>query len=202
VAAMLPPRIAIASKNGHKLREIDRICSDWPVEWLTTMTTTEDLFPDVEEVGETYLDNAVLKASAVATALDLPALADDSGIEVDALGGRPGARSARYAGDGATDEQNLHALLSAMKGVPTAGRSARYRCVVALAFPDGTVVHEQATCDGRIRAHPVGSRGFGYDPIFEPVGWDATMAELTPDQKDRISHRGRALRALRQRLRD
>ncbi len=190
-----PPRIAVASRNPHKLREIARICAGWPVEWVTVRDEPQR-FPEVEETGDTYLENASLKARAVAAALDLPALADDSGIEVDALGGAPGPRSARYAGEDATDEQNLHQLIRSMKGVPAGGRTARYRCVAVLASPDGGRIHAEAECEGTLIRAPRGVAGFGYDPIFVPAGWDQTMAELTDDQKDRISHRGRAFRAL------
>ncbi len=190
-----PPRIAVASRNPHKLREIARICAGWPVEWVTVRDEPQR-FPEVEETGDTYLENASLKARAVAAALDLPALADDSGIEVDALGGAPGPRSARYAGEDATDEQNLHQLIRSMKGVPAGGRTARYRCVAVLASPDGGQIHAEAECEGTLIRAPRGVAGFGYDPIFVPAGWDQTMAELTDDQKDRISHRGRAFRAL------
>jgi XTP/dITP diphosphohydrolase len=130
----------------------------------------------------------------------MAALADDSGIEVDALGGAPGPRSARYAGEDATDELNLKALIRAIAGVPAARRTARYRCVAAMAWPDGREVHAEGTCEGTLIAEPRGAGGFGYDPIFEPAGLDETMAELTPEQKHRISHRGRALRALRELL--
>ena len=194
-----PDRIAIASRNAHKLREIERICADWPVEWLT-VDTHEGPWPDVEETGETYLDNALLKARAGAGTLGEPALADDSGIEVDALGGRPGPRSARFAGEHATDERNLKQLIRSLKGIPAAGRTARYRCVVVLAFPDGNELHADGICEGTLVSKPEGTGGFGYDPIFVPAGWDATMAELTDEEKDRISHRGRALRALRETL--
>jgi XTP/dITP diphosphohydrolase len=190
-----PGRIAIASRNAHKLREIRRICADWPVEWLT-VDDHEGPWPDVEETGSTYLENATLKARAGAAALGEPSLADDSGIEVDALGGRPGPRSARFAGEDASDERNLHELIRAVKGVPGPGRTARYRCVAVLAFPDGREVTTDGVCEGLLEPKPRGSRGFGYDPIFVPAGWDRTMAELTDDEKDRISHRGRALRAL------
>ena len=193
-----PARLAIASKNPHKLRELGRICADWPVEWVTVETHDAAAFPDVDETGTTYLDNALLKARAVAAALGVPAIADDSGIEADALGGKPGPRSARFAGDGATDEENLRALLGAVKGVPGGGRSARYRCVAAIAYADGSEAYVEAVCEGVLRREPVGSGGFGYDPIFEPVGWDVTMAELTDAEKDRISHRGRAFRGLRE----
>ncbi len=190
-----PPQLAVASRNVHKLREIARICAAWPVTWVTVETDPRP-WPDVEETGDTYLQNALLKARAVAAALGLPAVADDSGIEVDALGGAPGPRSARYAGEDATDEQNLHQLLRALKGVPGSGRTARYRCVAALALPDGTQIHAQEVCEGALRRQPAGTGGFGYDPVFEPAGWDRTMAELTDQDKDRVSHRGRAFRAL------
>jgi XTP/dITP diphosphohydrolase len=191
-----PARIAIASRNPHKLREITRICADWPVTWLT-VENHEGEWPDVGETGTTYLENALLKARAVAAALHEPALADDSGIEVDALGGRPGPRSARFAGEAATDRENLDELIRALKGIPSAGRTARYRCVAALAFPDGGVLRAEGTCEGTLVPKPRGTRGFGYDPIFVPGGGDRTMAELDDRDKDRISHRGGALRALR-----
>lgn len=189
----LPQRIVLATRNDHKVREILRICADWPVEWLTDLE-----IPSVEETGSTYLENALLKAQAVAKARGEPALADDSGIEVDALGGAPGPRSARYAGESATDEQNLRALMRATAGVPGTGRTARYRAVAALAWPDGREVHAEGVCEGMLESRPRGTGGFGYDPIFVPMGWDRTMAEISAEEKDRISHRGGALRALRE----
>jgi XTP/dITP diphosphohydrolase len=192
-----PARIVLATRNPHKVREILRICEDWPVEWLTHEQVD---WPEVEESGSTYLDNALLKARSVAAATGRPALADDSGIEVDALGGQPGPRSARYAGEGASDEQNLRALLRAVAGVPGPGRTARYRAVALLADPDGGEVHAEGACEGLLRTKPVGEGGFGYDPAFEPAGWDRTMAELAQEEKDRISHRGRALRELKRLL--
>jgi XTP/dITP diphosphohydrolase len=190
-----PEQIAIATHNAHKLRELARICSGWPVEWVTVENSNLE-FPDVEETGSTYLENSLLKARAAAAALSMPALADDSGIEVSALGGRPGPRSARYAGQDATDEQNLSALMSALAGIPAGGRDARYVCVAAIAWPPGDEVHAEGVCEGTLVSKRRGTRGFGYDPIFVPEGWDETMAELTDQQKDRISHRGRAFRAL------
>jgi XTP/dITP diphosphohydrolase len=192
VSTGFPPRIVVATRNAHKVREILRICRDWPVEW-----DTDAALPEVEETGRGYLENALLKAEAAAAATGQVALADDSGIEVDALGGGPGPRSARYAGEGATDEANLRALLRALAGIPRAGRTARYRAVAILARPATEEIHAEGTCEGIIGTKPRGSGGFGYDPIFEPLGWERTMAELTPEEKDRISHRGRALRALR-----
>jgi XTP/dITP diphosphohydrolase len=193
-----PGRLIIASRNDGKIAEILRICADWPVTWLTHRDVE---LPVVEETGATYLENALLKARTVADATGEAALADDSGLEVDALGGGPGPRSARYAGPDATEDSNLRALLRAVAGVPSGGRTARYRAVAAVAGPDGSTVWAEGVCDGALRTKPRGTGGFGYDPIFEPAGWDRTMAELTAEEKDRISHRGRALRALGERLR-
>ena len=194
-----PERLAIASKNPHKLRELRAICADWPVEWVT-VETHDGEWPDVEEPHDTYLRNAFEKAHAVAQALGIPAVADDSGIEVDALGGAPGPRSARYAGERATHADNIRQLLAALKGVPGPGRTARYRCVAAIAWPDGPELHAEAVCEGTLGTKPRGSGGFGFDPLFVPAGWEQTMAELAPGDKDRISHRGRAFRALRELL--
>ena len=191
-----PPRIAIATRNEHKLIEIGRICADWPVSWLR-IHDHHGPWPEVEETGATYLENAILKSREVAAALGEPALADDSGIEVDALGGKPGPRSARFAGEDATDEQNLRALMQAVAGVPGSGRSARYRCVATIAWPDGRELSAEGVCEGSLIGKRRGAGGFGYDPIFVPAGWDQTMAELSDNEKDRISHRGRAFRALR-----
>jgi XTP/dITP diphosphohydrolase len=194
-----PERLAIASRNAHKLREIGRICADWPVAWLT-VDGHVGFWPDVEEPHDTYLDNALVKAREVAAALGLPAVADDSGLEVDALAGAPGPRSARYAGEDATDAENLGALLDALRDVPPDRRTARYRCVAAVAWPDGPEVWAEGVCEGRIVQAPRGSGGFGYDPAFVPAGEDRTMAQLADREKDRLSHRGVAFRALRERL--
>jgi XTP/dITP diphosphohydrolase len=192
-----PERLAIASRNPGKIREILAICADWPVEWLTARNHP-DRWPDVEETGETYLENASLKAEAVARALGVPAIADDSGIEVDALGGAPGMRSARFAGPAATDEENLAKLIDSIREVPAQERSARYRCVALLASSDGNVTSAEATCEGTLVTEPKGSGGFGYDPVFVADGETCTMSELSPEEKDLISHRGKAFRALRE----
>ena len=193
-----PDRIAIASKNAHKLRELGRICADWPVEWVTVETHDPSAFPDVEETGETYLENALLKARAVAAALGLPAIADDSGIEVDALGGKPGPaqRAVRRGGrhrraePGAVDPlAERHPFRRTHRALPMRGR--------ARATPTAPTCTPRARAKGRSEGKRRGSGGFGYDPIFVPDGWDETMAQLTHEQKDRISHRGRAFRALR-----
>jgi len=192
----LPDVIALATRNPGKIREIERICASWPVRWITEGQVPRSDWPEVKETGDTYLENALIKATAVAVALDAPALADDSGIEVDALGGAPGPRSARFAREGATDEQNLVMLLRSIAGVPSSGRTARYRCVAALAWPDERTAHAEGVCEGTLISRPRGAGGFGYDPIFVPAGWDRTMAELSAEEKDRISHRGQALRGL------
>jgi XTP/dITP diphosphohydrolase len=190
-----PARIAIASRNPHKLRELARICRDWPVEWLT-VENHPGPWPDVEEPHDTYLANALEKARAVSRALGVPAVADDSGIEVDGLDGAPGPRSARYAGEDATDEENLEQLLVAVARFLPEQRTARYRCVAAIAWPDGRELHTEGVCEGRLDGPPRGEGGFGYDPGFVPEGHTRTMAELSDEEKDRISHRGEAFRAL------
>ncbi|HET7235369.1 MAG TPA: RdgB/HAM1 family non-canonical purine NTP pyrophosphatase [Actinomycetota bacterium] len=191
-----PPRLAIASRNPHKLRELGRICADWPVRWVT-VKTHEGEWPNVDEPHETYRENALLKAREVAVALGVPAIADDSGLEVDALGGGPGPRSARFAGETATDAQNLAKLVEEIAGVAPERRTARYRCVAAIAWPDGPELVAEGVCEGAMVPRPRGLGGFGYDPAFVPAGSDRTMAELADEEKDAISHRGRAFRALR-----
>ena len=193
-----PARLAVASKNAHKLREIARICADWPVEWVTAENHPGP-WPDVEEPFATYLENALVKARTVASRFEMAAIADDSGIEVDALHGAPGPRSARFAGV-ADDAGNLAKLLDDLRGVEPWRRTARYRCVVVLAWPDGRDVWTEGTSEGRIVDDTRGRRGFGYDPAFVPEGENRTMAELTDEEKDRISHRGRAFREMRDRL--
>jgi XTP/dITP diphosphohydrolase len=191
-----PPRLALATRNPGKVREVLRICADWPVEWVTP----EGWWPEIEEGGQTYLENARRKARAVARAVGVPAVADDSGIEVDALAGGPGPRSARFAGEGATDQDNLRLLVERVRAVPEGERTARYRCVALCAWPDGREVWAEGVCEGRVVLEPRGSGGFGYDPVFVPAGLDRTMAELAPEEKDAISHRARAFRALAGRL--
>jgi XTP/dITP diphosphohydrolase len=196
-----PTELALATRNPGKINEILSICHDWPVTWRLGRSFAHPerisrRWPEVEETGETYVENALLKALAVATAIGVPALADDSGIEVDALGGAPGPRSARFAGDGATDEDNLRLLISRVRDVPDAQRTAHYRCVAVCAWPNGRHVSAEGTCDGRLVLEPRGTGGFGYDPIFVPEGERRTMAELSPEEKNAISHRGKAFRLL------
>ena len=198
----LPRELAIATKNEHKIRELLEICADWPVRWRVSHPVPGghrvDAWPDIEETGQTYEENALLKASVVASVTGVPAIADDSGIEAEALAGAPGPRSARFAGEGATDEENLRLLLERVG--PSGDRTARYVCVAACAWPGGDSVWVRATCEGRLIAEPRGSGGFGYDPIFVPDGESRTMAELGVAEKHAISHRGKAFRGLREAL--
>jgi XTP/dITP diphosphohydrolase len=202
----LPPELAIATKNEHKVRELLEICADWGVRWRVWGPGADERartdWPDVEETGDTYEENALLKAGTVARVVGVPAIADDSGIEVDALGGAPGPRSARFAGEDATDEANLRLLIDRIREVPEAERTGRYVCVAACALPDGDATWVRAACEGRLILEPRGSGGFGYDPIFVPAGESRTMAELDPAEKHAISHRGRAFRGLRKALED
>ena len=158
--------------------------------------------PRVVEDGATYRDNARKKADAIARHCNTWALADDSGIEIDALGGRPGIFSARFAGPSATDEENNRKLLEELRGVPEERRTARYRAVIVLASPDGLLASTEGTCEGRIGMSPRGTGGFGYDPLFLPDGHGGrTMAELGMEIKNRISHRAKALNNLSVELR-
>ena len=191
-----PAELAIASRNRGKILEIQRVCANWPVRWVTALED-DGGWPDVDETGETYLENALLKARAVAEALKVPCIADDSGLEVDSLGGAPGTRSARYAGEDASDADNIRKLVDAVADVPEEARTARFRCIAVAAWPDGPEVHAEATYEGKIILEGRGTGGFGYDPVFIPDdGGGLTAAELA-DGKDAFSHRGRAFRALR-----
>ena len=183
-------RIVIATLNPHKLRELGGMLSEHslvPLPYWVELPAEE---------GASFEDNAVPKAHAAAAATNVPAVADDSGIMVPALGGAPGVRSARYAGEHATDEENLGKLIEDMRG--REDRRAAYVCVLAYVEPDGTSRFFQARCDGRLLEAPRGTGGFGYDPLFVPDALDGderTMAELSQQEKDEIGHRGQAVRA-------
>jgi XTP/dITP diphosphohydrolase len=193
-------RVVLATANQGKLTELQALLAPlgFHVELQSVFTPTT-----VDETGLTFVENAILKARHAAAASDLPAIADDSGLEVDALHGEPGIHSARYAGPGASDEQNLRKLLDELRGRPPAERSARYRCaLVYLRWDrDPAPLICQTSWEGRIIEQPRGSGGFGYDPVFELIERGVTAAELAPEEKNRLSHRGRALQELVLRLR-
>jgi XTP/dITP diphosphohydrolase len=191
------PRLLLASANQGKLRELRTILEGLPVELVGLTEAGLGDPPEVEETGDTFLANALLKARAYAAWSGLAAVADDSGLEVDALGGAPGVRSARYAGEGAGDQANLDKLLAELSGVAPERRTARFRCAAVLHDPGRGTWDAEAAWEGRVLEAPRGSGGFGYDPVFLPDGWDRTSAEVDQATKDAASHRGKAFRALR-----
>ena len=193
-------KVVLASGNAGKLRELAELLAPSDLAVLPQAAFGIDTPP---ETGVTFRDNALLKARHAARLSGLPALADDSGIEVDALHGRPGVFSARYAGEGASDEANVRKLLAELAGVPEEARGARYQCVIALVRggEDPNPVLATGSWEGRITLAPRGAGGFGYDPIFRPLGSARTAAELAPAEKNAVSHRGQALRELAARAR-
>ena len=193
-------RVVIATRNRGKIRELQALLEDLGVE-LVSVAEMEGV-PEVVEDGATFLENARKKAVEVARATGLPAIADDSGLEVDALQGRPGIYSARYAGQGASDRDNYMKLLKELEGVPEEKRTARFRCVMVAALPDGTFIWTDGTCEGLIAEEPKGSQGFGYDPVFYLPDRGRTMAEISKEEKNAISHRGKAMRRLKEKLKD
>jgi len=190
-------RIVLASGNKGKVREINQILAGLDLE---VVPQTEFDVPEIAETGLTFVENAILKARNAAQHTGLPAIADDSGLEVDALKGAPGIYSARYAGEGASDEQNLTKLLNTLEGVAEAERTARFQCLlVYMAHElDPTPIICQGTWEGRITTAPQGENGFGYDPVFYVPSHDCTSAELSAEEKNRLSHRGQALQLLLQ----
>ena len=193
-------KLLVATNNPGKVREYEALLKGLPL--TLTYPAQEGIDIEVEETGSTFAENARLKATAYARASGLLTLADDSGLEVDALGGEPGTRSARYAGQGASDEDRYRLLLSKLEGVPWERRSARFRCVIALARPQGEVRTAEGTCEGVIAFEPKGEHGFGYDPVFYMQEHGRTMAELEPEIKNRISHRARAAEGARRILQE
>ncbi|PLX92916.1 MAG: non-canonical purine NTP pyrophosphatase [Desulfuromonas sp.] len=187
-------QLVVASQNQGKLKEIRRVLADSGIEVIGL-----DAFDDLtvaEEDGETFHDNARKKAVAIAEQTGQLCLADDSGLEVAALGGKPGVYSARFAGEGASDQQNNELLLKKLAGVPDAQRQGAFCCVMALCTPEGECQYFEGRIEGRILAESLGSQGFGYDPLFYVESHGCTMAQLPLDEKNRISHRGQALQKL------
>ncbi len=193
-------KILLATANRGKIKEIKHI-----LEGLDLEIVTLDDYPGLSlppEEGATFRENALIKARGAALKTGVAVLADDSGLEVDFLGGRPGIRSARYAGAGASDKENWLKLLKELEGVPEEKRRARFRCAVALVWPDGGEEVFEGSFEGVILGEPRGGHGFGYDPVFFVPGMGKTAAELTPNEKNSVSHRAKALEKLKNRLED
>ncbi len=193
-------KLLLGTNNQAKVREYRSLLSD--IEYEIVTMAEEGISVEVEEAGESMEENARLKATVIAEKSRLLTLADDSGLEVDALGGEPGRFSARYAGENATDKDRVEYLLRRMNGLPRENRAARFRCVIALATPDGKVELCAGECPGLIAFEPRGKHGFGYDPIFYLPELGKTMAELPLAQKNELSHRGQAARKAAQALRN
>jgi XTP/dITP diphosphohydrolase len=191
----MPPELLVATHNAGKIGELVDIMSGMPVDIRSLADVSLTL--EVEETGSSFKENAIIKATTYASASGMLTIADDSGLEVDALGGRPGVHTARYGGTGLTPEERYLRLLEALADVPTEMRSARFRSVIVLARPEGIVGTAEGTCEGMIALHPAGNGGFGYDPIFYLPERGQTMAELSPASKHLISHRGRAMKAIK-----
>ena len=189
-------QLVLATRNAKKLAELDRLLAGAGLDVEILGSAVFSDLPEIEETGSTFAENSLIKARAVAAHTGLIAIADDSGLCVDALDGQPGIYSARWAGEGATDESNLDLVLEQIRDVEPAHRTAHFACAAALVLPSGEeyVVHGQV--NGVLLTQRRGVGGFGYDPIFLPDGFDITTAEMTSEQKDAISHRGQAMRAL------
>ncbi|CEG23170.1 Non-canonical purine NTP pyrophosphatase [Planococcus massiliensis] len=187
-------QVIIATQNKGKAKDFEALFGPLGYEVLTLRDVAKDM--DVEETGVTFEENAILKAEAVAEALQTTVIADDSGLEIDALNGEPGVYSARYAGEAKSDEANIEKVLRKLEGVPEEQRTARFRCVLAIASPNKETVTYSGFCEGVILSERRGENGFGYDPIFYVPSEGKAMAELVPEEKAAISHRGNALREL------
>ncbi|HEX2148949.1 MAG TPA: RdgB/HAM1 family non-canonical purine NTP pyrophosphatase [Actinomycetota bacterium] len=196
--------IVLATANKGKIAEIVEIMAGLPVTFVTKDQMPP--WPEIVESGDTYVENALIKARALVEFSGVAAIADDSGIEIDALDGAPGVRSARFSGPDATDEQNNERMRELLKDVPAEKRTARYRCVAVLVTPEGTTIDAEGTCEGRIAMAPEGDNGFGYDPWFipaeQPEGQELTFGRLPLEYKHGISHRGKALRELAAKMAD
>lgn len=193
-------KLLVATHNQGKIAEFADMLRDMAIEWLSLDDV--GVVEDIEETGRTFRENSVLKARAYAAKTGLLTLADDSGLAVDALEGAPGVYTARYGGPGLTAVQRYQKLLADIQNVPDAQRTARFRCVIVLAAPDGTILGESdGVCEGRIAQAPAGENGFGYDPVFYLPQFGLTMAQLPAAQKHKISHRGQAVQAIEARLR-
>ncbi|MBQ3542713.1 MAG: XTP/dITP diphosphatase [Oscillospiraceae bacterium] len=194
-------KVVLASKNPHKLVEISKITEKFGMELILQSQLGVDI--DVEETGTTFEENSFLKAEAVMKATGLPALADDSGIAVDALNGEPGVYSARYGFDESLDDWGrLELLLKNTENVPDGQRQAQFVCVITMVTPDGQTIQARGEIHGELTREPRGENGFGYDPIFYYPPYGKTTAEMTPEEKNAVSHRGNALRVLNRKLKE
>ncbi|MFD9815430.1 RdgB/HAM1 family non-canonical purine NTP pyrophosphatase [Streptomyces sp. NPDC059080] len=191
-----PRRLILATRNPGKVTELRAILTAAGLDVELVGADAYPEIPDVKETGVTFAENALLKAHALARATGHPAVADDSGLCVEVLGGAPGIFSARWSGRHGDDRANLDLLLAQLSDIDAAHRAAHFACAAALALPDGTERVVEGTLPGTLRPTPSGTGGFGYDPILQPLGESRTCAELTPDEKNAISHRGKAFRAL------
>jgi XTP/dITP diphosphohydrolase len=187
-------KLLVATHNAGKIIELADMLGELKLEWLSLGQV--QMREEVAETGATFEENAILKATNYAAATALMTLADDSGLEVDHLHGRPGVQTARFGGEGLTPQQRYELLLQELEGLPWEKRTARFRCVIALADPEGLIGTASGVCEGMIALEPAGSGGFGYDPVFFIPSKGLTMAQLEPAEKHQISHRGRAIRAI------
>ncbi|MFS0903510.1 XTP/dITP diphosphatase [Priestia aryabhattai] len=186
--------IIIATKNAGKVKDFETLFSPKGFKVKSLLDFPE--IEDVEETGVTFAENATLKAETISSALNKPVIADDSGLAIDALNGEPGVYSARYAGENKDDNANIEKVLQKLNGVPFEKRTARFHCALAIAVPGKRTEIVEGTCEGHILEEKRGENGFGYDPIFFVEKWNCSMAELTKEQKNQISHRANALKKL------
>ena len=191
-------KLILATRNKDKLKEIQALLSDLDID-IMSLDEAENV-PHVVEDGKTFMENAFKKAKVIAEATGIMALADDSGLEVDALDGAPGVYSARYSGENASDASNNEKLLADLEGVPAGKRSARFSCVIVVYHPSGRWISTEDKCEGEITEKSIGDRGFGYDPVFYLPSLNCTMAQLSAEEKNRLSHRGKALEKLKSEL--
>jgi XTP/dITP diphosphohydrolase len=198
-------KLVLATQNSGKIKEFERLLAEFVSDVQVLGLRDFPDMPDIAETGASFIENSLLKARGISDFTKLPALADDSGLCIDYLNGDPGIYSARWSGVHGDDAANISKVLSQLDGVPPSDRSAHFKCEVALVFPNGheqqgREITESGKLSGRITLSPRGSAGFGYDPIFQPLGSELTLGELTHEEKDRISHRGIAMRAIAPRI--
>ena len=193
-------KLVLATHNGGKIKEFERLLAEFVSDVQVLGLRDFREMPDIPETGKTFIENSLLKARGICEFTNLPTLADDSGLCIDYLNGDPGIYSARWSGVHGDDAANIAKVLSQLEGVPPVDRSAHFVCEVAFVFPSGYELTESGKLHGFITLSPRGSAGFGYDPIFQPVGSDLTLGELAHGEKDKISHRGIAMRAMAPRI--